>query len=97
MKIEEQNALLVEIAESLADQPKVTTLLSRLREDYTQVSATLEKAQSDAETNKKNYEDALKYNMQLFKERAVQAPPQQTNVTQSEDKKSFSDLDLKDF
>lgn len=97
MKADEYNAIMADIAQNLSDQPKVTTLLDKLRTDYGEVTATLTTAQKENEQVKKAYEDAQKYNMQLFLEKGFKSE-QKTITADSEDKKkSFSSLDLSDF
>jgi hypothetical protein len=98
MKIEEYNAIMKDIVGAMADPakvdiPKITANLTKLTDDYNAVSVTLDNTQKEAQKNKEAYENAIAYNMQLFRERAVK--PAETTVIQSEDKKkSFSDLDL---
>lgn len=98
MKIEDYNAIMTDIAQSLSDQPKVTTLLSKLRDDYNEMTASLDNKTKEADKHKKDYEDALKYNMQMFLERGVK-PQEQTKPESHTDEKKLncSDLDLSNF
>jgi hypothetical protein len=101
MKIEDYNVIMNEIAQAMSDPtkvdvPKITTSLSKLRDDYGEVIAQNEKVTKDYDDTKKAYEEALKYNMQLFLDRGVK----QSETAHIEDKDEsieISDLDLSDL
>lgn len=96
MKADEFNAIMADIAQNLSDAPKVTSLLDKIRTDFTETQTELLTAQQEADKNKKAYEEAQKYNMQLFLERGVKSATQET-TTQTETKVSVADLDLSNF
>lgn len=97
MKQDEYNAIMADIAQNLSDQPKVTSLLDKLRTDYGEVTASLATKEKEADTVKKAYEDAQKYNMQLFLERGFKTEQTQQSQQEGNKKLSYSDLDLTDF
>lgn len=102
MKIEEYNAVISEITQAIADPtkvdiPKITAGLAKINDGFSENVSALDTATKEAKANKEAYEGAVKYNMQLFQEKAVK-PATTTTVTPPEDKKqSISGLDLSDF
>jgi FtsZ-binding cell division protein ZapB len=66
MKPEEFNAKTKEIAESLGDQAKVSTILAELIEDYNAVSAESTTAKTTAERLTADNEKLRQANMNLF-------------------------------
>jgi hypothetical protein len=102
MKTEDYNLIMTQIGEGLADPekvdvPKITSLLSKVRDDYGETQAELTKVTEERDTNKKAYEEAIKYNMQMFLSKAVKTAEPQKELSLDDKKPSFNDLDLSDF
>jgi hypothetical protein len=100
MTVQEQNAVLDDIAMNLNDVGKVTLALAKLRKDYNEMDALKTKAETDVTNLTKLNSDLQQYNMQLFLGKGVTTSQgnTQTEITPENDNHlSFDGLDLSNF
>lgn len=96
MKPEEHIALMKEIATNLEDPVKVTALLTKVSDDYADVTTELLTAQEITKNLTTTNAELQKYNMDLFLSRGVKNQP--TNEVIPEEKEiKISDLDLSGY
>ena len=81
MELQEFKNIVGEIGQNLSDQGKVTTLLTKLVDDYTTESTTKSTLLADQATHAKVVQDLQKTNMDLFLKVANPTPDTVLNTT----------------